>query len=183
MAQITQAPGSDLVVVEADPIVLYDLIVPVKAVHFREHGRQCQNDYEKRMWALREGKPEQRLQKSRLARDIVRAILDDGTAPNIFGNGTKTFDKAGYFFPDYSEDEVTYTIGRLCQEGLVTNINHVFGPAWWGFESEDIIKKSRGGSGYDGDFVINTQLRDGLKELLGPYDHQTPQYEVLNELM
>ena len=71
----TQTVVDDTVHAQVAIVNLYDLVYSVKEQQFANYGRIGDSGYEQKMLALLEGKPQQRLQTDRIAREVVRAML------------------------------------------------------------------------------------------------------------
>lgn len=181
----------DIVIAEIVPTNLYSLIRPVKEQHFADFGRVWDYNYEKKMLALTNKKPQQRLQNDRIAREIVRAILSAKqwglpTLVKLEGcrrGGVKTYGVTT--FPEVSDEDIKQ---RLCdlfyEDGLLdVLLGNCTAPDSWCFESEIIYYKQRV-PGFDEKptmenmvkYVANKPLREALTAMLKPFEAEQPLY-------
>ncbi len=131
----------------------------------RRYQRHMQTSHGDRMFALYSGKPQERLQESELAREIVRLMLDANKPIGFLGSDSSTGNLRVKYLGDYTTEQIEAQTYALMREGLLDhgNINGA-GPRKWAFESE-----------LDGSYQSNLRLRDALRELLKPYEVQVGQ--------
>lgn len=116
----------DTITAEIGSIDLYSLIYPVKEQHFADYGRIWNDNYEKKMLALIDRKPQQRLQHDRIAREVVKAILTtkdcfgaDLSLATIEGNNPIMRTVGATVFPNVSDDDVQKRLYALKNDGLL----------------------------------------------------------------
>jgi hypothetical protein len=141
---------------------LFSIIIDALEAQPYSNKKLMNLSYGDRTYALHLGKPQERLQESELAREIVRLMLDADKPIGFLGSDSSP-DKiyAGvHYFDDYTNAEIKAETYGLMREGLLDhgNINGS-GPRRWAFESE-----------FDGSYKANPLLRNALRELLRPYE-------------
>ena len=173
---------------------LYSLIYPVKEKHFVDYGRIWDCNYEEKMLALADGKPQQRLKNDRIAREVVRAILTAtgkyGSNPSWvrmegIGSGIRTF--GATTFPEISDDDLRPRLYALMNEDGLLEV--MFGGCGdsgvWCFESEIIYweekvtssgAKQKSYTNSMARFEANPQLREALTAMLKPFEAEKPMY-------
>lgn len=178
-------------IIETD---LYSLIYPVKERHFVDYGRTWDHNYEEKMLALADGKPQQRLHNDRIAREVVRAIL---TATDRYGCGSSWVRMEGMgrgirtygatTFPEVSDDNLRQRLYALMKEDGLLDV--MFGacgdPGSWCFESEIIYweekvtpsgAKQKPYTNSMARFEANQQLREAVIAMLKPFEAEKPMY-------
>jgi hypothetical protein len=163
----SQVEGIQASLVEVD---LYSLIHDAKEAQFAEHGKHSNYGYEEKMQALEAGIPQERLQESSLARNIVKVLLQTGRPTHMFGEGDDFY--AGIKLSNVDDTEVRTMIHDLQQGGLLDFTFHCHGPNEYAFETEFIITTL--GSGYlQSKFAPNQVLRDNLRTMLKPFEDES----------
>ncbi len=171
---------------EAVSIDLYSLIYSVKKEHFADYGINKNLGCEERMINLEYGKPEERLLQSRLAREIVRILLNakdrcgSGSLDEVIeGNDPRIKTNGAIVFSDISDYDVKPEIYALQEDGLLELWSDCFYPSWClasepiyykekvcGVESKNISRK----------FEVNQKLREALVMMLKPFEGEEPMY-------
>ena len=178
-------------IVETD---LYSLIYPVKEQHFADYGRTWDHNYEQKMLALADGKPQQRLQNDRIAREVVRAILTasdryghDSSWARMEGTGSGIRTYGAITFPQVSDDDLRQRLYALMNEDGLLDV--MFGGCGdsgsWCFESEIIYweekvtpsgAKQKPYTNNMARFEANSKLREVITTMLKPFEAEKPMY-------
>ncbi len=157
-------------------IDLYTIIHPTKEAHFAKHGKHCQYGYEGRMEALKQGRPQQRLQEDKLARDIVRLLLARGEPTSMHGRDHDGW--PGIEFPEILHDNLREKISDLMDDGLLEFTFQCPGPNYYAFAGEFITKpapKMLAGT-YTRSFHPHNELRNALRRFLRPFATEKRKY-------
>jgi hypothetical protein len=166
----------DTVQAQIVPVDLYSIIHNAKEAQFAQYGKHCQWHYDEKMEALRQGKPQERLQGDRLAREVVRILLATGKSTHITGREGQGVWGNGIQFPNYSQDQVSGMLHALMNEdGLLDFIFQCHAPNYYGFESEFVIELAGRGM-MSSRYNPNTELRNALIKMLVPFKAEKPQY-------
>jgi hypothetical protein len=164
------------------PVDLYNIIHPVKDAQFAKYGKHSNEHYESQMQALREGRPQQRLQDDRLAREIVKALLEiENSVPVISIDYEHQWLDAVviHAMPD---NVVSERVGNLIDDGLLDFYVLCHEPHKYAFQSEIIKRESSmpPNAGFlCAEFEMNGELRAALKKMLEPFDTERPLYTTL----
>jgi len=166
---------------------LYSIIHPLKEQHFKDYGRVLDYRYEEKMQALKEGRPQIRLNEDPLARAVVRAILSINNWRPIEGKDAKMSTHGATTFPQVSNDEIINTLYALMNEDGLLDVR--FGgcgsSGLWVFESEIIYFQQQiyfPSKSMDkfAKFERNPILRDAISTIISPYEDNSPLYKFEN---
>lgn len=160
----------DSVKAEIEPTDLYSLIYPVKEAHFNGYGRHSNSDYKRKMLALAEGKPQQRLQEYRLAREIVRAILTGKQWIALEGEGIPIRTAGATTFPTVPDKELREHLYGLIEDGLLDMYVQCHSANRWALESEFVWQEDTVS------LIENSKLREGIVKMLKPFESEKPIY-------
>ncbi len=169
----------DTVKAKIIPVDLYPLIQPVKEAHFKTYGRVWDHDYEKKMTALKEGKPQQRLEEDRIAREVVRAILASDCWVVLEGKESPIHCYGATVFPDIPNDDITNKVyGLMNEDGLLDfSIGGCCGPGKWCFESEIVYYRKKNDEKIKlAKYDANLQLREAIRAMLKPFEAEKALY-------
>ncbi len=157
---------------------LYSIIHDTKESHFGIYGKHCEWDYEKKMEALKQGKPQQRLQEDRLSREIVRLLLATGEE-TLLNEHNFIFGRKRVEFPNGNYSLLNERAYDLMHEGLLDFTFHMCGPNQYAFESEFIVQPSLHSKGMmTSEYRPNGVLREALTKMLMPFSAEKPQYVI-----
>ena len=180
----------DTTSVKIIPVDLYSIIYSTKEAQFAKHGRNYDADYEEKMLALLEEKPQQLLQNDRIAREVIRAILSsDNNWINVLGGREKESYCGTYkamLFSDVSEKGIEKRLFDLKNDcGLLDSVSTwCSDPGVWCFESEILYGMDKteifggGRPNFEGRaiFRANQNLRDALRKMLKPFESEKKAY-------
>ncbi|MAH48594.1 hypothetical protein CMI37_22405 [Candidatus Pacearchaeota archaeon] len=154
------------------PTDLYSLIYPVKEQQSADYGMaQVENwHYEKKMQALIDGRPQQRLQQDRISREVVRAILTGRDWIVLEGKNIPIMTSGATTFPEVAHDELCAHLWGLMGDGLLDMYVRCHGANRWAFGSEYIWKRD------EISLVRNSELREALTQMLSPFEAEQPMY-------
>ena len=146
------------------------------------------------MLALADGKPQQRLQNDRIAREVVRAILTasdryghDSSWARMEGTGSGIRTYGAITFPQVSDDDLRQRLYALMNEDGLLDV--MFGGCGdsgsWCFESEIIYweekvtpsgAKQKPYTNNMARFEANSKLREVITTMLKPFEAEKPMY-------
>lgn len=168
---------------------LYSLVYPRKEEHHRDFGIVT-NDFEEKMLALLQGRPQKRILEDRLSREVVKAILsyNQNGFPNwlrIQGKDARYTYTGSAVFPGILDNIIQTRLQELMRDGLLEGVFHgICSSCYWAFESEVIyyherVPDSEGKPAINTTvaFARNQPLRNALEDMMKPFIYEKPLYK------
>jgi hypothetical protein len=173
---------------------LYSLIRPKKEQQYRDFGMMTNNNFEEKMLAVLQGKPQKRMLEDRLGREIVKAMLSYNQCGfpmwlRVQGKDPKYLHPESTIFPRIPDEIIETKIDELISDGLVEGVFYkMASPCFLGFESEIVyylerIPDTDGKPAINNTarFVANKPLREALKKMLNPYSNESQIYKHMDK--
>jgi len=162
---------------------LYSIIHTAKEAQFANYGKHCQWSYDAKMKALEQGKPQEKLQNDRIAREVVRILLQVGHPIHINGSDCEFRYGGGVIFPKTSNKEVQERVfGLMNEAGLLDFSFQCHAPNSYAFESEFIVRPWDINPSYmESRFTANNTLRELITKMLKPFEAEKPLYVLPQE--
>ncbi|MBU0615318.1 MAG: hypothetical protein KJ601_04455 [Nanoarchaeota archaeon] len=156
------------------PVDLYSLMLPRLRQQYRRDGSKYGHVAE----AFQEGRAVERLERDPVARDVVRALLRYRRPTVIGGRDYGTGWEYAVIFPGHTNKEIGSVVhGMMNRDGLLDFMFQCHADNHWCFNTEVVTRTTRPGWS-EAHFRGNGKLRDGLRELLKPYEGEKPMYEM-----
>ena len=181
----------DTVKAQIVSVDLFAIIQASKEAQFAQYGKSegyAFDKYQEALAKLREGKPQQRLQNDRLAREVARALLGADRPIAFEGRDAKYPSNGAFVFASYSDEEVTQRVyGLMNEDGLLDFTFYSCGsPNVFCFQTEMIYwQEERRIIGTDKvqrsdmcKYEKNPKVREAIATMLKPFQAEKPRYSV-----
>lgn len=164
---------------------LYDAVYSRGDEFYSKDSKWDIKKHKEQKEAIRQGRPQKRLEESRLAREIVRAILStEDNAVRLMGGdkyNQSEFNqeyKNLIIFPDVPDKEVNHMAHTLKGDGLLDYLAVACALGFWVFESEGYHDGTTKRGIHQQKYVPNLELRKTLRTMLLPFETEAHLYTI-----
>ena len=180
---------SDTVKADLIPVDLVSIIETCKKEQAEKHGESagyCLSEYQKALSNIKQGTYKQRLQDDRLARDVVRAIINSDKLLSFEGNDKQYHSDRSITFPSSSNEIVRQKICDLREDGLLDFTFFDCGsPNVYCFQTELIYwREENRRIGKDPtyqdmqQYIPNLKVKEAISRMLEPFKTEKPLYTI-----